>query len=73
MKEKHVQLAHDSTFNIMQYVLLKQEHIALGRMKTFEVKLVDEHVLFCDRRDFPLVPRNLDYYQSIVQDNVSFL
>ena len=33
MKEKHDQSAHDSTFNIMQYVLLKHEHIAPGRKK----------------------------------------
>jgi hypothetical protein len=40
MKEKHDQSAHDSTFNIMQYVLLKQEHIAPGRKKKIEVKWV---------------------------------
>jgi hypothetical protein len=33
MKEKHDQSAHYSTFNIMQYVLLKHEHIAPGRKK----------------------------------------
>jgi hypothetical protein len=37
MKEKHDQSAHDSTFNIMQYVLLKQEHIAIIMSPTYYV------------------------------------
>ena len=45
MKEKHDQSAHDSTFNIMQYVLLKQEHIAPGRKKKIEVKWVGPYYI----------------------------
>ena len=57
-------------------------YFVLNRLQYINMVFIDacayslnlhESVLLSDRRDFPLVPMHLDNYQSIVQDNVSFL
>jgi hypothetical protein len=64
MKEKHDQSAHDSTLNIIQCVLLKQEHIAPGRKKKLEVKWVGPYYIVRRAHNDTYIIRNCETHKE---------